>query len=77
MRSLTQRLMPLIIVTSLLTSCAMGNSDPSCVCPPLVAYSRDFQQTLAKEVAAMNEKDAVVSVLQDYAVVRRQLAACQ
>lgn len=77
MRNLKQRLLLLALVTSLLTGCATGNSDPACVCPPMIKYDRDFQKKLATEIAAMNENDAVISVMQDYALIRKQLAVCQ
>ncbi len=77
MHSFKQRLLPLALVTSLLTSCATGSSDPACVCPPIKEYTPDFQKKLANEIAAMNEKDALVSILQDYALVRQQIVLCQ
>lgn len=61
----------------LLSACAMGNSDPACVCPPVKTYDKDFQTKLATEIAAMNENDAVILVMQDYALVRKQLEVCQ
>jgi hypothetical protein len=47
------------------------------VCPPIKEYTPDFQKKLANEIAAMNEKDALVSILQDYALVRQQIVLCQ
>ena len=66
-----------ILALSLLTACATGNSNPACVCPPIKEYSREFQKKLADEIVTMNENNAVISAMQDYLLIRRQLVVCQ
>ena len=68
--------MLLAIGVSFLAACAMGNSDPACVCPPVKQYDRAFQTKLAQEIEAAPEDVAFPIALQDYALMRAQARAC-
>ena len=76
MPNFVQRLMPLVIVTSLLTGCAGINSNPDCVCPPVKEYNHKFQSKLAQEVKGAPTDAAFPAALQDYALLRTQLRLC-
>ena len=65
------------IAVSLLTACATANSDPTCVCPPIHKYDREFQRRLAGEIEAAPINAAFPVALQDYALIRQQLRQCQ
>lgn len=60
-------------------SCATGISEPRIVtvCPPMVAYSREFQTHAAEELELLPEGSAIAEMLADYAVMRGQIRACQ
>ncbi len=77
MRNFKRRLLPLTLVTSLLTACAMGNSDPACVCPPVKEYSKELQVKLADEIKAAPPDASFPDALQDYALLRAQLRECK
>lgn len=68
----------LAIVTSLLTGCATVGSDggASRACPPVVAYSREFQARAADELDRLPENSAIAEMMADYAVMREQAIAC-
>lgn len=61
-------------VMSLLTACAMVNSD-SVNCLPVKEYSRAFQNRLADEIVAAAPDAAFPLALQDYALLRAQAHA--
>ncbi|MSO93507.1 MAG: hypothetical protein EXQ86_08940 [Rhodospirillales bacterium] len=63
------------IAASLLAACAGASSDPT-VCPPVVAYSRDFQARAADELAGLPAPSALEEMLKDYTSLRDQLRAC-
>ena len=68
----------LVIATIFLTACAGVSFDaPPGACPPVVAYSRAEQTSVAEEVDALPEGALIVSWLADYAVLRAQAHACQ
>lgn len=46
-------------------------------CPPVVAYSREFQARAADELALLPENSAIAEMLADYSVMRDQARACQ
>jgi len=77
MHNFVRRWMPLAIVVSLLTACAMANYDPACACPPIREYSRDFQRRLADEIESAPTEAVFPLALQDYAVLRGQVIGCQ
>jgi hypothetical protein len=62
----------------LLSGCATGGSDGGAlrVCPPVVAYSREFQARAAEELALLPEGSAIAEMLADFAVMREQARAC-
>lgn len=66
-----------LIVMLWLSACAMGSSDSSAPCPPLVQYTSAEQTRAAHEVEALPEGAVVVRMLGDYAVLRDQVRACQ
>lgn len=71
MRRKTPWLISLIILASLLTSCAQGNSSPA-----LRDYDQKFQNRLADEVEDMDRKKLypyALEALQDYAGLRAQV----
>jgi hypothetical protein len=71
------RLAALVIVTTLLSACAMVSSEQfTGVCPPVVEYDAGFQTRAAEEVQALPEGSAIVEMLSDYAVMREQAGAC-
>jgi len=67
-----------VIATIWLSGCTTGASDLTVlgVCPPVVAYSREFQAQAAEELALLPEHSAAVKMLSDYAVMREQARAC-
>lgn len=69
----------LVIATSLLTGCATAGFESGgvAVCPPVVEYSREFQEQAAEELALLPEGSAVAEMLSDYAVMREQARACK
>ena len=60
-----------------LTGCAMGGSETSAPCPPVVEYTAADQSRAADEVEALPEGAVVVRMLSDYAVLRDQARACR
>ncbi len=67
----------LVLALSLLNGCATGNSNLACVCPPVKEYSLEFQKKLADEITSMNKKNAAILVMQDYALLRKELEVCR
>jgi hypothetical protein len=63
----------------LLSGCATVGSDENRLgaCPPVVEYSREFQERAAEELALLQEGSAIGEMLADYAVMREQARACQ
>ncbi|MCW2314486.1 type IV secretory pathway VirB10-like protein [Rhodoblastus acidophilus] len=57
--------------------CAMAPSRPVVVCPPVSAYSRNFQARLADEVTRLPPGSATERALADYATMRDQSRACR
>lgn len=45
------------------------------MCPPVVEYSREFQEQAAEELALLPEGSAIAEMLSDYAVMRQQARA--
>lgn len=74
-----QRRVVLAIATSLLTGCATVGSDGGALraCPPVVAYSQEFQARAAGELDRLPENSAVTELLADYAVMREQARVCR
>ena len=74
----TLRLAILAIVTSWLSSCATGVSEPHVVpvSLPVVEYTREFQAWAAGEIELLPEASAVLDMLKDYSVLREQLGGC-
>lgn len=70
------RLLLPAIALNLLTSCATENSSSSSVCPPIMDYSRDFQERLAIEIEHASPDAVFPLALQDYAQTRAELHAC-
>ena len=73
-----RRLAVLVIATSWLTGCATAGFETGgvAVCPPVVAYSREFQVRAAEELDFLPEGSAVAEMLSDYAVMREQARVC-
>lgn len=73
-----RRRVALGLVTIWLTGCATGGSDCGALraCPPVVAYSREFQARAAEELALLQEGSPIGEMLADYAVIREQARAC-
>ena len=67
----------LAIATSWLTGCAAAGFESGgvAVCPPVVEYSREFQEQAAEELALLPEGSAIAETLSDYAVMRQQARA--
>ena len=65
------------IATLFLSACAgVGSDAPLGACPPVVDYSRDEQERVADELAALPEAAVIVGWLADYAVLREQARGC-
>jgi len=73
-----RRLVVFAIATSFLSGCATVGSDGSGIgaCPPVVAYSREFQARAAEDLTLLQEGSAIGEMLADYAVMREQARAC-
>lgn len=73
------RLAVLAIVTTSLTGCATGSSEPriATVCPPVVEYTREFQARAADELNLLPEGSAIAEMLADYSVMRDQARSCR
>ena len=73
-----RRLVALALATIWLSGCATVSSDGGALraCPPVVAYSREFQAQAAEELALLPEGSAVAEILADYAMMRDQARAC-
>ena len=56
----------------------MGISDSriATVCPPVIEYSRAFQARGSLELTLLRDESAVVTMMQDYAVMREQARSC-
>jgi hypothetical protein len=71
------RLVGLGIVTSLLGACATASSESVVgVCPPVVEYDQAEQAQAADEIASLSNESAVVEMLSEYAVMRKQAGSC-
>lgn len=66
----------LLIAMLWLSACAMGVSETSAPCPPVVDYTAADQVRAADELKALPEDAIVVRMLSDYAVLRDQAQAC-
>ncbi len=60
-----------------LSACGTASSNPSCVCPPIKEYSREFQNRLAAEIDAAPEGASYPEALMDYSTIRMQLIKCK
>ena len=69
----------LAIATSWLTGCATAGFETNGVaaCPPVVEYSREFQERAAEELALLPEGTAIAEMMGDYTVMRQQARLCQ
>ena len=67
----------LLIAMLWLTGCAMGGSETSAPCPPVVEYTAEDQARAADEVEALPEGAVIVRMLSDYAALRDQARACR
>ena len=68
----------LATVTSLLTGCATGGSDPriATACPPVVEYSPEVRARAAEELGGLTDGSAIAGMLSDYSVMRDQTQLC-
>lgn len=66
----------LVVATMWLSGCAAASFDPGPVCPPVPEYSAAFQAHAAEEVEALPEGAVLLTMMQDYAVMREQARAC-
>lgn len=66
------------IAKSLLSGCATVGFEPgvATVCPPVVAYSREFQARAAEELDLLPEGSAIPKMLSVYAVMCEQAQVC-
>ena len=73
------RLAVLAIATSFLTGCATAGSESGgvAVCPPVVEYCRKFQFRAVEELEMLPDGSAVVEMMADYAVMRKQARVCK
>ena len=73
-----QRLAVLVIVMSWLTGCATEGFEANglAACPPVMEYSREFQVRAAEELAMLPDGSAVVEMMGDYSVLRKQVESC-
>ncbi len=72
------RLAALGLVAIWLSGCATVSSDGgSRACPPVAAYSREFQSRAAEELALLPYGSAIGEMLSDYAVIRDQARLCR
>ena len=70
-------LIALLAVPLLLSGCASTFTKNGSICPPLVPYSPEFQDKAAAELASLPPAPHIDTLLQDYAMTRDQLRACQ
>ncbi len=71
------RLVGLVIVTSLLSACAIAGSEAvTGICPPVVEYDAEFQVRAAEKVQVLPDGSAIAEMLSDYAVMRGQARGC-
>ncbi|TCP58363.1 hypothetical protein EV663_1332 [Rhodovulum bhavnagarense] len=72
------RRVALALATIWLSGCATGASEVASpgACPPVVEYSRAFQEQAAEELALLPEGSAIAEMLSDYAVMREQTLLC-
>jgi len=72
------RRVALLLATIWLSACATGASNVGSLgaCPPVVAYSREFQARAAEELALLPEGSAIAEMTIDYAVMREQARSC-
>lgn len=70
-----RRCVALALAAIWLSGCATGGSEPvvATACPPVVAYSREFQARAAQELALLPQGSAIAEMLIDYAITRAQL----
>jgi hypothetical protein len=73
-----RRRVGLLLATIWLSGCATVGSEGGGlgVCPPVVAYSREFQARVAEELALLPDGSTIVEMMGDYAVMREQARAC-
>ena len=73
-----RRRVALGLATIWLSGCATGASDVASLgaCPPVVAYSREFQARAAEELALLPEGSAIAEMMSDYALMREQASQC-
>ncbi|WP_371061427.1 hypothetical protein [Rhodosalinus sp. 5P4] len=73
-----RRRVALVLATIWLSGCATCASDFGWAgaCPPVVAYSREFQAQAADELFMLPEGSAIAHMLSDYAVMRGQARIC-
>ena len=73
------RRVALAIATSLLSGCATVGSETfgMAACPPLVEYSREFQERAGDELALLPDGAAIAEMLADYSVMRDQARTCR
>ena len=67
----------MILLQLLLTGCATGGSDQIYVlrCPPLIAYTAEFQGQVATELSAMPPTAATLEMMADYGTLRAKCRA--
>lgn len=73
-----RRRVGLALATIWLSGCATVGSEGGALraCPPVVAYSREFQARAAEELALLPNGSAIAEMLADFAVMREQARAC-
>ena len=63
---------------SWLTGCATEGFEANSLaaCPLVMEYSREFQVRAAEELAMLPDGSAVVEMMGDYSVLRKQVESC-
>jgi len=59
-----------------LNACGTASSNPTCVCPPIKGYSREFQNKLANEVKAAPPDVIWPEVVMDCFVLKTEMKEC-
>lgn len=78
-RPVTRQLAILLAATALLAACTTAHSRTGAVraCPSVIEYAEDFRKRVANEIEELPERSAVVEMLRDYALMRKQARACR
>ncbi len=62
--------------TTWLGACGTDGSSPPVVCPPVVDYDAQTRERAAAAVEALPADSPILTLLEDYGVLRAQARAC-